>query len=175
MNKNILITTSLFFSVCAPAQLAVQSIQNNETELLVNDSIKLKKGDFLQIYLPAGKDFMFVKQKKSALSTKLIESLSDIAGTGASTIAIGSGNFKVIEGASKVINTANIIHRGSNTISKIEELPISNQARKIAGKRMQIIGWKFTDNGYIISTQFDKKKYEIYLQEAAISGEIKFK
>jgi len=47
MNKNILITIALFFSAYAPAQLAVQSIQNDETELLINDSIKLKKGDFL--------------------------------------------------------------------------------------------------------------------------------
>jgi len=118
---------------------------------------------------------MFIKQKKSALSTTLIGSLSDIAGTGASTIAMGSGNFKVLKGASKIINTSNIIYRGSNAISKIEELPFSNQAKKIAGKRMQIVGWKFTDNGYVILTQFDKKNYEIYLQEAAISGEIKFK
>ncbi|SIT08916.1 hypothetical protein SAMN05421786_105102 [Chryseobacterium ureilyticum] len=45
---------------------------------------------------------------------------------------------------------------------------------RIAGMYMEIQEWVFTDNGYVISILFDKKKYEIYLQETAMSGEIKF-
>ena len=173
MKKNTFII-SLFLAMHTSAQLAVRSVQNNQTELVINDSIKLRKGDMLQIYLPAGDDFMFVKPKKSMLSTKLIGNLSDIAGTGASAIGMGSGNFKVLGGTTKVINTANVIHRGSDALGKIQDLPISKQAKKIAGKRMPVLEWEFTDNGYLILTQFERKKYEIYLQEAAVSGEIKF-
>ena len=63
--KKLFLAASIFLSasVSVSAQLAVTSIQNNQTELVVNDSISLKKGGEIQVYLPAGKDFMFVKQK----------------------------------------------------------------------------------------------------------------
>jgi hypothetical protein len=171
--KRIFIAISFCLAVQASAQLAVTSIQNKETELLVNDSITIKKGDLIQVYLPAGKDFVFVKQKKSMLSTKLIGNLADIAGTGASAVGLGSGNTNILQGAGKVMNTANVIHRGADALNKIQDLPISSQAKKIAGKKMEVLGWEFTDNGYVILAVSDKKKYEIYLQEAALSGEIK--
>jgi len=38
---------------------------------------------------------------------------------------------------------------------------------------MQVIDWEFTENGYTVITALEGKKYEIYLQKAAISGEIK--
>lgn len=107
------------------------------------------------------------------LSTKLVGNLADIAGTSASAVGMGSRNIKTLQGASKVINTANVIHRGSDALGKIQDLPISSAAKKIAGKKMEVLGWEFTDNGYIIMVVLDKKKYEIYLQEAARSGEIK--
>lgn len=171
--KRIFIAISFFLAVHASAQLAVISIQNKETELLVNDSIIIKKGDLIQVYLPAGKEFVFIKQKKSMLSTKLIGNLADIAGTGASAVGLGSGNANILQGAGKVMNTANAIHRGSDALGKIQDLPISSQAKKIAGKKMEVLGWEFTDDGYIILVSSEKKKYEIYLQEAALAGEIK--
>lgn len=171
--KKTLITLSFFLAMHASAQMAVSSVQNRETELLVNDSITIKKGDLIQVYVPAGKDFRFVRQKKSMLSTKLIGNLADIAGTGASAVGLGTGNIKTLQGAGRVMNTANAIHRGSDALSKIEDLPISSQAKKIAGKKMQVLGWELTDNGYVILAIAEKKKYEIFLQEAALSGEIK--
>lgn len=174
--KKIIVSSFLFFSATATisAQLAVNSIQNNQTELLINDSITLKKGQEIQVYLPAGKDFVFVKQKKSGLNTKLLGKVTDIAGSGASAIGLGSGNLKVLQGTTKVINTVKVVNYSAGTLDKIQELPISNSAKKIAGKKMKIEGWEFAENGYVITAYLDKKKYEIYLQEAAISGEIKF-
>lgn len=100
--------------------------------------------------------------------------MADIVGTGASAIGIGSGNLKVLQGATQIINTANVVHYGADTFEKIQELPISNTAKKIAGKKTDVQDWVFTDNGYVISALLDKKNCEIYLQEAAMSGEIKF-
>lgn len=173
MKKNTIVIFSLFLAVHTSAQLAVQSVHKNDFGLIINDSINLKKGDLLQIHLPAGNDFMFVK-KKSILSTKLIGNLSDIAGTGVAAIGMGSNNLKVLHDTNNIINAANAIHKGSDAISKIEDLPISKQAKRIAGKKMKIVGWEFTDNGYVILAEYETKNYEIYLQEAAISGEIKF-
>ncbi|WPO84631.1 hypothetical protein SD427_18710 (plasmid) [Chryseobacterium sp. JJR-5R] len=170
--KRTFIAISFFLAIHASAQLAVKSVQNKETELLVNDSLSIRKGDMLQIYLPAGKDFMFIKQIKSMLSTKLIGNLADIAGTGASAVGLGSGNANILQGAGKVMNMASVIHRGADALNKIQDLPISSAAKKIAGKKMEVVGWELTDDGYIILVSSEKKKYEIYLQEAALAGEI---
>ncbi|WP_407532034.1 hypothetical protein [Elizabethkingia meningoseptica] len=175
MMKKLFLAASIFLSasVSVSAQLALTSIQNNQTELVVNDSIYLKKGSPIQIYLPAGKDFVFVKQKKSGLNAKLLGKMADIAGTGAAAVGMGSGNLKTLSNAYKVVRTANAVQYGANALDKIQDLPISNEAKKIAGTKMEILDWEFTDDGYIITAKSDKKKYEIYLQEAAIAGEVK--
>ena len=174
MTKSVLAAgLFLFATLMVSAQLAITSIQNNQTELVVNDSIHLKKGSQVLIYLPVGKDFIFVKKKKTGLNTKLLGSIADVVGTSASMVGVNSGNLKTISDASKVINTANTVSYGANAIDQIQNLPISNESKKIAGKNMEIIDWAFTDDGYIIIALFEKKKYEIYLQEAVMAGEVK--
>ena len=173
--KKTLFSTIVFLSasISVSAQLAVTSIQNNQTELVVNDSIHLKRGSQIQIYLPAGKDFVFVKQKKSGLSAKLIGDIAGIAGTGAAAVGIGSGNIGVMSDAINVMNKATAIQYGADAIDRIQDLPISKNAKKIAGKKMQVLEWEFKEEGYLIIATFDKKKYEINLQEAVMTGEIK--
>lgn len=174
--KKIFLSAVIFLSAITTvsAQLEVRSIENRQTELIVNDSIHLKKGDEIQIYLPAGKDFVFVKQKKSALNAKLLGKVADVAGTGAAAIGMGSGNLKILQGASKVVRSANAVQYGANAIDKINDLPISNDAKKIAGVTMELIDWEFTNDGWIINARSDKKKFEIFLQEAIMSGEVQF-
>lgn len=173
MKKILLPLMMLSAIVMTNAQMAVTSIQNNQNELVVNDSISLKKDGEIQIFLPAGKDFVFVKQKKSVFSTKLLSGVADVVGSGAAAVGVGSGSVDVLRGATKVINAANSVKYGVDALDKIQELPISNDAKKIAGKKMQITEWTFTDDGYIISAILAKKKYEIYLQEAVMAGEVK--
>ena len=61
MKKSVLAAgLFLFATLMVSAQLAITSIQNNQTELVVNDSIHLKKGSQVLIYLPVGKDFIHV-------------------------------------------------------------------------------------------------------------------
>jgi hypothetical protein len=171
--KKILISAVLLISASVSAQLAVTSIENRQTELVINDSISIKKGNEIQIYLPAGKDFVFVKQKKSGLNAKLLGNIADVVGTGASAVGIGSGSVTVLQGATKVLRTANAVQYGADALDKIQYLPISDNAKKIAGKKMEFLDWEFTDDGYIILAKIEKKKYEIYLQEAVMSGEVK--
>lgn len=173
MKKILLPLMMLSAIVMTNAQMAVTSIQNNQNELVVNDSISLKRGSEIQVFLPAGKDFVFVKQKKSVFSTKLLSGVADVVGSGAAAVGVGSGSVDVLRGATKVINAANSVKYGVDALDKIQELPISNDAKKIAGKKMQITEWTFTDDGYIISAILAKKKYEIYLQEAVMAGEVK--
>lgn len=168
--KKIIIATLVFLSATLSAQV-VKSIENKQTELIINDTISLKKGGQIQVYIPAGKDFVFIKQKK-ILSTKLLGNVADIVGTGAGAVGLGSSNVNVLQNAVKVANTANAIERGAYTLEKIQSLPISDKAKKIAGKKMEILGWEFTNDGYVVTAELDKKKYEIYLQEAIMAGEV---
>jgi len=51
MKKNII--SAIFFlsaTITISAQLALTSIQNNQTELIINDTISLKKGGQIQVY-----------------------------------------------------------------------------------------------------------------------------
>ncbi len=168
--KKILISAVLLISASVSAQLAVTSIENRHTELVINYSISIKKGNEIQIYLPAGKDFVFVKQKKSGLNAKLLGNIADVVGTAASAVGMGSGSIKMLQGATKVLRTANVVQYA---LDKIQELSISDNAKKIAGKKMEILDWEFTIDSYIIFAKIEKKKYEIYLQEAVMLGEIK--
>lgn len=153
----------------------IYSVKNLGNKLIINDSFELIKGNEVQIYLPAnGKDFMFINSN-TGFSTKLLGKVADVVGTGASAVGIGSGNIKVIQGASKILNGANAVKYGADAIEKIQDLPISNKAKKIAGKKIKITDWEIDNGGYILKGEVDKKKYLINLQEAVTTGEIKLK
>lgn len=169
--KKIIIAAVLFLSANISAQV-VKSIENKHSELIINDTISLKKGEQIQVYLPAGQDFVFVKSKKSKFSTKLLGNVADIVGTGASAVGMGTGNIKVLENSVKVVNAARTVQYSADAIDKIQELNISDKAKKIAGKKMEILSWEFTEDGYVLTAEYDKKKYEIYLQEAIMAGEV---
>lgn len=173
--KKIIFTAFFVFAFnsLSMAQTGINSIINNQSELIINDSISLKKGGQIQVYLPAGKDFVFIKQKKSSFNTKLLGNVAGIVGTGAAAIGAGSGNLNTLRNVTEVMNKANAVKYGANAIEQVQSLPISNDAKKIAGTELEIIDWEFTDNGYIINAKSNKKKYEINLQEAMMTGEVK--
>ena len=174
MKKNIIGVLFLILGCTSLyAQSPVTSIENRQNELWVNDSISIKKGEQIKIYLPAGKDFVFIKQKKSAFNANLLGKVADVVGTGASAVGMSSGNIKILTGASKIIRSANTVKYGANAIDMIQDLPISNNAKKLAGKTMEVLGWEFTDDGYLLTARLDNRKYEIYLQEAIMAGEVK--
>lgn len=154
---------------------AIYSVKDLGNKLIINDNFELIKGNEVQIYLPAnGKDFMFINSN-TGFSTKLLGKVADVVGTGASAVGIGSGNIKVIQGASKILNGANAVKYGADAIEKIQDLPISNKAKKIAGKKIKITDWEMDNGGYILKGELDKKKYLINLPEAVATGEIKLK
>ena len=157
------------------AQENIYSVEDKSDFLLINGNIKIYKGNELQVYLPAsGQDFMFITPK-TGFSTKLLGKVADAVGTGASAVGFGTGSVKVMQGATKVINGANAIRYGADALEKIQDLPISNKAKKIAGKRIKIIDWKMDNGGYILNGELENKKYKINLNEAVATGEIKLK
>lgn len=150
------------------------SIQNNGDQLLLNGSKTISKGGEIQINLPAGgQDFIFVKPKTSGFQAKTIGRLADAAGGVAGVVGMSSGNLKTVVGATNVMRKAAAVSYGADALSRIQELPISSQAKKIAGRKAIVNGWKMTDDGYILYISIENKKYEANLQEALMAGEIK--
>lgn len=179
MKKIIFCGAMLFFSVASFAQETHQSailtsIQNDGNRLILNDSIYINKGGELQVYLPAGgKDFVFVKPQKSGFGLKMLSGIADAVSTGALAVGVGGGSLETLQSAVKVMQGARAIQYGADALDKINNLPISKNAKKIAGKKFTVLGWEVTDDGYILLAEYNKKKYEIYLQEAVMAGEVK--
>lgn len=175
MKKLILIWLFLFSaSTVLNAQFVISSIQDTKTELILNDSISIEKGGNIQAYLPLENDFLFIKPVKK-FNAKLLGKVADAVGTGASAVGLGSGNIKILSESIKVARTANAVQYGVDALDKIQELPISKNAKKIADQNLEVIDWQISEDGYILNTKFDKKNYQIYLQEALLAGEIKLK
>lgn len=153
----------------------VTSIREVDGNLLINESITLSVGSKVQILLPAerGQDFLFVEKEKKFLNAKTIGVIADAVGTGATAVAIGSNDLGTLVNATDVMRKSTAVSWGVEAINKIEDLPISKQAKKIAGKKMEVLSWEFTEDGCTLKVKHNKGKYLIDLQNAINLGEVK--
>ncbi len=181
MKKYVFFCIGLFFfSFCGAQEIdstrvtTVKSIENGQNQLLVNSTVALKKGDKLQIWIPAGReDFIFVKRVKKGLGTGLLKGAVGAIGTGAAAVGMGTSNVNTAIGAIKVADKASSVAYGIETVEQIQNLPMSKKAKKIAGKNMVITDWDMDDNGWWVNGKIDKKPYRVLLQEAVPAGEVK--
>lgn len=143
--------------------------------LVILDSIHIKQGDYIQIHLPMyDKNFYFVEEKKGLLNaTKIAGAAASAVSTGAVAVGLGSGSFSTFSKAMNVWQKSTAIQYGADAINQVDKLPISKRAKRIAGKKMEILEWE-NDNGiHIITALLGKKKYLIELENAYLVGEIK--
>ncbi|MDG4951201.1 hypothetical protein NLM59_09695 [Weeksellaceae bacterium KMM 9724] len=153
--------------------LTMAKVVEKDKKLLINNKVWLAKGDFVQIYLPAyGRDYYFVNKKQSKFGAKLIGGVADVVGTGAAAVGFGTNNIQVMSGAIKVMRGATAVRYGANALEKINDLDISKDAKRIAGKDAEVLGWDLTEDGYLVEVKIDKKKYEINLEQALTVKEI---
>lgn len=149
------------------------SIEEVNEKLLINKKYTIEKGGELQVYLPfAGKDFYSITPQSKS-KTKMIGKLAGAVSLGAAAVGVGSGNLSVATGAINVMSKASAVKWGADALQEIQDLPISDNAKKIAGSKMKVLGWKYTKDGYILTTQLDNKKYNVALSDAIMMGEIK--
>lgn len=185
MKKVKLLITALFIAGITFAQDAnqsekdlvlIKSIKENGKALeleLTDKTVTLHKKDHIQIYLPAQQDFLFVQKKKSLLNSKLMGGLADIAGAGALGVAMNTNNISTAYKALDVMNKANSIAHTADAINNIQNLNISSNAKKIAGKEAEILKWSVKDDSHILIVKIGKKKYEVYLKNAVLTNEVK--
>lgn len=150
-------------------------VEDTGDALVVLDSISIKKGDFIQIYLPMyGKDFYFVEQRKALLNaSKLAGAAANVVSTGAVAVGLGTNNLSTFSKAMNVWQKSSAIRYGADAINQIDKLPISKKAKRIAGKKKEVLKWE-NDNGvHIITAELDNKRYLIELENAYLVGEIK--
>lgn len=167
-------TTGLTMQQIEDLYITRTFVKDKGDELVVLDSISIKKGDEIQVYLPTyGKDFYFVERKKGLLSTEIVGAAADIVGTGALAVGLGTGNLSTMSKAINVMGKASAVSYGANAIERINDLPISKKAKKIAGKRMEVLDWETEGRDHTITAKLGKRKYTIELENAYLMGEIK--
>ena len=153
MNASFTILLALFISTMSYAQtfttsdfeeegLAIYSIKETDNQLIINDSILITKGENIKINLPySRKNFQFIKKKKSGFA-QLAKQASEAVSSGALAVGLGSNSVGTVGGALQVIQKANAVYYGADALDKIDQLPISNEAKKIAAQEMKILKWE---------------------------------
>ena len=120
------------------------------------------------------KDFYFVEQRKALLNANnLAGAAANVVSTGAVAVGLGTNNLSTFSKAMNVWQKSSAIRYGADAINQIDKLPISKKAKRIAGKKKEVIKWE-NDNGvHIITAELDNKRYLIELENAYLVGEIK--
>ncbi len=152
------------------------SLEFVDDKILINQSIELKKGDYLQVYLPYNysKEFLSIEPKTGLLSIKNIGKVADIVGTGALAVGLGSNNINTTIGALDVFSKTQSVAYGVDALEKINSLPISKNAKKIAGKTFEITHIELDKEGTVrVEGLIDKKKYTSDISTGLILGELR--
>lgn len=153
-------------------ELAVYNVKDDGNELIINDSLIVRKGGIIKINLPfSRKDFQFVKKKKSGFG-KIAKDAAGAVSTGALAVGLGSNSIGTLGGAIKVMNKADAVYYGADALEQVDKLPISKNAKKLAGQEMEVLKWEKDQGMHIITAKFGKKKYEINLEGAYVTKEI---
>lgn len=182
--KKILLSTTMFLSVFfsysqsfeVDGKIIPYSLKITDDKVKITDDITLKKGDKILVFIPYNnqKDFLSIEKKEGLLSVKNLSKVADVVSTGAFAVGLGTNNFETMASSLDVIRKTQSVSYGLDALNKINELPISKNAKKIAGKYFEIekIENDGADNIFLEGT-IEKKKYTINLIQALYSGEIK--
>lgn len=154
-------------------ELAIYNVKDTGDELIINDTISIKEGGTIKINLPfSKKDFQFVKKKKSGFG-KIAKNAASAVSTGALAVGLGSNSIGTMNGAFQVMNKADAVYYGADALEQIDKLPISNKAKKIAGQEMEVLKWEKDEGMHTITAKLKRKKYEINLEAAYVTDEVR--
>lgn len=154
--------------------LTKEDIKEQNNELKIAEEYTIKKGTSIKVNLPIqGQDFITIEPKKR-VGLKMLGQVADIVGTGAFAVGLGSSNISTKIGAIEAMNKANAVRYGVDALDKIQELDISKNAKKIAGKEFIVKSWEYDKDKeqYVINGEINKKKYTIDFPNALIFNEV---
>jgi len=151
--------------------MIINSIEEKEGILVLNNHIEIKQGDLIQVFLPTfgQKDFQFVYRKRSSINASSIAGITKAVGVGTMALGVAGGSLGTLTTGLQVTS----LGYGADAVGQIQNLKISKSAKKIAGKKMEVISWGADDGGYVIVAKLGKKKYNIVIREAVMTGEVK--
>lgn len=154
-----------------------QTIKEEADYLLINDSIKLKKGAEISIGKPYNYDFLSIEPVDNLKLLKKISSVAQISGLAGTTLGGLTSNSKILMGGAQVLSKANQFDNIVWTSKQISELNASNKAKKIVGKKFIVADWERDSNFdyYILTGKIDNKKYTINLMNGIVLNEISIK
>lgn len=161
----------LILGITSNAQLKIEEMSN---QLVIQDSIKLSKGQKLKINKPYAYDYSTIKKVDGLASIKNIVSVAQLGGIVGGSIGGLTGNANTMIKSSQILTTANQVDNIIWSADKIQKLNISKNAKKIVGREFIITGWEEQDqvDGFYLKGTIDNKKYTIQLQSAIILKEI---
>lgn len=146
--KNLIFATLFFLSAIIYAQ-KVNSIENHQTHLILNNSVELSINSEIQILLPSnGKNFKFVMKYVQPDGPGIITDLD---------------KFELSKASTKYPPDA---------LQDINKLDISSTAKEIAGRNFIVSGWEVTPEGLLLSGFINNNKYMLYLEQALNTNEI---
>lgn len=149
-------------------------VKVKEDALIVSDTILIKENSKITVNVPAyGKDFLFLKRKRGFFSAKLIGKVAGIVSDGAVAVGLASDNFKTLAGAIEVMEKANAVQYGADAVEKVRKLTLSKKAKKLVGKTFTVSKWERKGQMHILIGKIGRKKYQIRLEPAYLTGEIK--
>lgn len=153
-------------------ELTIYNVKDTGNELIINDSLSIKKGGVLKINLPfSRKDFQFVNKKKSGFGN-IAKQAAGAVSSGALAVGLGSSSVGALSGAVEVMQKADAVYYGADALEKVDKLPISKNAKKLAGQKVEVLYWEKDQGMHIVTAKYKKKKYEINFEAAYVTREI---
>ncbi|SEA41558.1 hypothetical protein SAMN05192529_11773 [Arachidicoccus rhizosphaerae] len=172
-HKNLLLTAVMFGLVSTAFS---QTLENKDTFTM--DTLTIHVGDDLTIGKPSTFDFVNVVESKHGLGIGNIANAAGALGSTVGLLGAETGHLGTAMTGIKVMNAANTAASVGWTADAIAALNVSNQAKKIIGKKFRVLRFKKEGNQrrgehiYAILAGEGKTNYKAELAPAIKSHEI---
>lgn len=152
-------------------------VKEKDGNLIILDSIELKKGDKIMINKPFMKDFSYIK--RDAQGMKMLNKVADYAGVaGVATGVVGwyAKDLGTLRTSSEILNHSHQARNVVWTSSEINRLNASKKAKKIIGEDFIVEEWNIDSDalGAYLKGTINNKRYKIQVVLATMAGEILF-
>jgi len=174
MKAKTLLLTTLALGLFTASQS--QSLTDKDT--FVMDSVTIHVGDDLTIGTPSQYDFVNIQESKRGMGLGKIANVAGNAGLATALLGVETKSVGTLMTGAKVLEGAGTLASVGMTADAIAKLNVSNEARKIIGKKFRVMRLKQEgskkrgEHYYAIVAGEGHTNYKIELPPAIQSNEI---
>jgi len=157
---------------------AAQSQHLTDKDTFIMDTITIHVGDDLIIGTPSQYDFVNIQESKRGMGLGKIANVAGSAGMATTLLGLETNHLGAAMTGAKVLGGAATLASVGMTADAIAQLNVSNEARRIIGKKFRVIRLKEEGNKkrgehyYAIVAGEGHTNYKIELPPAIKSNEI---